>query len=554
MISIGKYGSFHANSIVSRPYYLTFEIVDARGTSLRVVPAAELCEDIHENDVAVYDQEIEESLVGNDGTKNEIINADDKVVMRTNRDVVDDTSRQRLTMSQIENMKKTELGSGKNLVARILESHSALDQKTAFGLAKYTLRKAKKFLKRFTVLPLDVPLLANWILFEKEPQKIMEIREEILALTGSWLNVHCVGEDIHDRISNGPSSHGNGRWLVVDETGGLLVAAVAEKINVLYRQQESPTDDAVELVQEINGVNISPTHSGSSPEIIAKKPNFSKKTSTSVENNTITLIHANSQPNLSLLGYFGFDAANPDTTHPLYAHLRTLSWLQLLSPEEDAGYAEPEAVPDEILRAFKSGKKSNYYRKRRRWERIRSVMHETRDGEFDGLIVASVMDIATILHHAVPLLRGAAQVVVYSPNIEPLAELADYYSTSRRTAYLADNISEDSVPNDDFPVNPTLLLAPHIQTARCRTWQVLPGRTHPNMTVRGGAEGYVFTATRVLPAEGKIQARGPNKRRKAVSSCESRLKQETQVSEIEEASKPEQDAAQEQRHELAIAC
>jgi len=28
------------------------------------------------------------------------------------------------------------------------------------------------------------------------------------------------------------------------------------------------------------------------------------------------------------------------------------------------------------------------------------------------------------------------------------------------------------------------------------------------MTGRGGSEGYLFTATRVLPAEGNVQARG----------------------------------------------
>ena len=70
------------------------------------------------------------------------------------------------------------------------------------------------------------------------------------------------------------------------------------------------------------------------------------------------------------------------------------------------------------------------------------------------------------------------------------------------------------MPTDDFPLDPTLLLAPTIQTARARSWQVLPGRTHPLMTGRGGSEGYIFTATRVLPAEGKVEARGKFKRRK----------------------------------------
>jgi tRNA (adenine-N(1)-)-methyltransferase non-catalytic subunit len=67
---------------------------------------------------------------------------------------------------------------------------------------------------------------------------------------------------------------------------------------------------------------------------------------------------------------------------------------------------------------------------------------------------------------------------------------------------------EYEAADPEFPVNPTLLLAPMLQTARARSWQVLPGRTHPLMTSRGGAEGFLFTATRVLPVEGKVEARG----------------------------------------------
>ena len=68
--------------------------------------------------------------------------------------------------------------------------------------------------------------------------------------------------------------------------------------------------------------------------------------------------------------------------------------------------------------------------------------------------------------------------------------------------------------NEDFPLNPTLVIGAGVQTSRIRDWQVLPGRTHPMMTSRGGAEGYIFTGTRVVPAEGRVEARGKYKRRK----------------------------------------
>jgi tRNA (adenine58-N1)-methyltransferase non-catalytic subunit len=120
-------------------------------------------------------------------------------------------------------------------------------------------------------------------------------------------------------------------------------------------------------------------------------------------------------------------------------------------------------------------------------------------------------------------------VVVYSPTIDPLVELVDFYSTARRTAYIATKREWEEQQSHQspvearasqtereslFPVDPTLLLGPSLQTSRVRPWQVLPGRTHPLMTGRGGAEGYVFHATRVLPSSDRITARGNSTRKR----------------------------------------
>jgi len=451
----------------------------------------------------------------------DIVGENGEVVIRTNRNTVDDATRQILTMEEIEAMKAESTGSGKELIAKILDSHSALDQKTAFALAKYTLRKTKKYLKRFTVLPLDVSTLAKWMMTEKEPLKIMELREEILALIGSWSNVHCTLSDPIPRLGERGIAAQAGRWLVIDETAGLLVAYMAEKMGILHPPEQNDEDfeTAAPSKLETKATDGAADHPESQNEDAPTAPRLYQprphRTATPATTNTITLLHANAQPNLSLLKYFHFDAFNnPTLAHPLSDRLKTLSWLQLLAPEDDAGYTEPTIVSEEELQSWKSGKRSNYYRKRRRWERIKFVVDETRAGGFDGLIVASVMHPTSILRHCVPLLRGAAQVVIYSPTIEPLVELADVYSSARRTAFVTNSPDPDAIPTEDFPVNPMLLLAPTIQTARCRTWQVLPGRTHPLMTGRGGSEGYVFTATRVLPAEGKVEARGKFKRRK----------------------------------------
>ena len=530
-ISIGKYGSFQANHIIGRPYHLTFEILDEVDTvtqsSLRLVPAAELYTRIvSQENFSLNETQNGTTAISENGVEYEVVGQDGKVVLRTNRNIIDDSATQTMTMDEIEALKNEGTGSGKDLIAKILESHSALDQKTAFALAKYTLRKTKKYMKRFTVLPLDALTLAQWIMSEKEPMKILEIRTEILALIVSWANIHYAAPDQTLQGVSGLNIAGHGRWLMLDETGGLLVAAVAERLGLMNSQEEDMEDsELVDALPTQPQGNKSKENGfwetdldGESPTNCTQLPVADLKSTALACTNTITLLHANAQPNLSLLKYFNFDASNPARWHPLQDHLKTISWLQLLAPEEDIGYAEPESVTFEELKGWKSGKRGNYHRKRRRWGRIKSVVDETRNGGFDGLIIASTMNLTAVLNHTVPLLRGAAQVVIYSPTIEPLSEISDYYSTGRKTAFMTQPYSINPLPTEDFPLNPTLLLAPTIQTARARSWQVLPGRTHPIMTGRGGAEGYILTATRVLPAEGKIEARGNIKRRKPNSS------------------------------------
>lgn len=200
---------------------------------------------------------------------------------------------------------------------------------------------------------------------------------------------------------------------------------------------------------------------------------------------------------------------------------------------------------------------------------------ETRGGEFDGLLVASWMDVKSLLGYLAPFVRGSGQVVVWRPEREGLVGVVDACGKEQKgvwlrkkergelpeagpgmvnwedvltglpettgalhylipddedhlvkkgvvdiTTLLTPHLLPDliTLPGKDKPdvpappsvkeLDPTILLAPTIHSITVRKYQVLPGRTHPVMTSRGGAEGYVFVATRVVPVEGKVEAMG----------------------------------------------
>lgn len=497
-VSLGKFGSFPSNALLGRPYYCTYEILEDNFEDecpLRIVSAAELHVAALTADASTPSEPDDIDLPA---TAQDI-----DAIIRNNQLTVDDPSRQALSMSEIEELKTS--SSSRKLIEKLLSSHSAISEKTAFSLAKYTNRKQRKYLKRFTVLPVDVSFLVTWYLHEKEAPKILELREETLGLIASCSNVQCGQGSLPDSVT--------GRWLVVDDTAGMLVAALAERMGILYPSEPLNESRPAQSPVQMDEGN-KPTNNGNHPTLKRRRPHPDTSPSNS---NSITLVHSATQPNLSMLAYFSYDpncssgnSSTPAESHPLHHRLKTLTWLQLLSPEDDVAYAEPEVFSDEALAALKSGKRGAYHRKRRRWQRLKSIVDETRTGSFDGLVVASTIHTTDVLHHLAPLLRSGAPVVVYNPYLEPLAETLDAYSSGRRAAYISATEAgkEPAIPSEDFPADPRLLLGPSLQTAQAEEWQVLPGRTHPLMTTRGGAEGYLFTATRVSPATGSVKAHG----------------------------------------------
>ncbi|KAK1625792.1 adenine-N(1)--methyltransferase non-catalytic subunit trm6 [Colletotrichum phormii] len=536
-ISLGKLGSFPSNLVLERPFHITYEIQDRRDgenfNRLRVVPTSEIhadaLADLNAQNAEEEGTTLENVIAAPDGAEFELVDQESgNVVAHSRREIIDDAARQTLTAEEIEQLKQGNTDAGKEIIAKLLLSHTAIDQKTAFSLAKYKLLKTKKYIRRFMIQPLDPLTLGKWLLEEKDAGKVLEMREEMMGLLNSWANVHFGGVSPVDKPETVTidgsgmldKSEIGGRWLVVEDTGGLVTAAMAERMGILYPKDPEDVEemeDATDIVKEdTNGVKPADDTTAIIDDAAVEQAQetsteaTAQDSTTKPEGTTADATHK-SQPALPL--------------HPLATNLLPISWLQLLEPEEDVTYSTPPPeVSDEELHSWKANRRGNYHRKRRRWARTRYIVDSTRAGGFSGLVIASTMDTVSILRHTLPLLAGGAPIAVYSQSIEPLTELADCFSIARRAGWSSNPPAEAAGKSvqelerwegsDDFPINPTLLLGANVQTSRAKRWQVLPGRTHPMMMGRGGADGYVFTGWKAVPAEGKVEARGKFKRRK----------------------------------------
>ena len=545
-IALGKFGVFPANLLLGRPYHVTYEVQDRRDgesfSRLRIVSATEL----HTDELAGADDDDDSQDQDQDSSPTPAVEADADDATIAAPATAQKLGVQTMKLAEIEELKREgATDAGRTLVARLLSSHTALDRKSAYARAKYRLLKVKKYLRRFEVLPLHVATLAHWLLHERDAAKILDVREEMLALLGCWANVHFSSSGgtvgcLQQRQQEGeghPDDKIGGRWLVVDDTGGLLVAAVAERMGILYpRSMEEGGEEEKKNIEKNDDEKKVNQDKDDEKKVDQDKnahsaPQHHRNPTLNLPlTNTITVIHTNVQPSLHLLKYYNFDVSSPSTkppVHPLSNRLFPLSWLQLLEPDQDPIYAASpalEPVAAEEVATWKASRKSTYFRKLRRWHRLRHIIQSARSGGFSGLAVASAMDAASILQHTLPLLAPGAPVAIYAPTLEPLARLADLFSTARRAAWAssppaeAAGLTADELERwpgtADFPLNPALLLGVAVQTSRARRWQVLPGRTHPVMTSRGGADGFVLTGWKAVPLVGRIQARGKYKRRR----------------------------------------
>ncbi|KAG0300847.1 tRNA (adenine(58)-N(1))-methyltransferase non-catalytic subunit trm6 [Dissophora globulifera] len=398
-VSLGKFGTFKANDIIGRAWGNSYEIYD-KDNKTRIYRVDEMTE-------------IEE-------TEN------------NNREIIDDGSSQKLTLDQIKALKseglKGEL-TGEEIVNKLKESHATFDKKTAYSQAKYLQKKGKKFHKVFTPVK-PTTYSVNEYFYIKNPAKIRDIRMDTLSQLLSYSNVHA-----------------GCKLLVVDDTQGMVVSALAERMG---------------------------------------------------GQGTILGLYDGDNPHYDILKYMNFGQDILDT-------VKVLSWLRI-------DRAPDEKSPDELQDVTElTGKDlEGYHRRLKAYKIVEESRRILFEGNFDGLVVASQYQAESILEKLLQYVGGSRPVVVYHPAKEALLETSTWM---RRC------------PD---------LLAPQVTESWLRKSQVLPGRTHPEMSTWGSG-GSLLTATRVI--DQPVQAALTKRERMALEKRNAEAKKAKRAREEDEGEK-----------------
>ncbi|EPQ60453.1 Gcd10p-domain-containing protein [Gloeophyllum trabeum ATCC 11539] len=307
-VNLGRVGSFNASDLFNHTYGLTYDI---SGKKLEVIPPRSI-------------QEVEDTEA-----TNELINDGEFV--------------QPLTSEEIETLKKSGVPASE-IIKRQIEQHANYSLKTEYSKEKYKKRKEAKYSKTFTTIE---PTLFNvceyW--FKKDQSRLRDIRCDTLS-----------------QMLHLASVRPGGRYIVVDDASGILVAGVLDRLSGDGR------------VISICDVESSPAYP------VLTQLNLKKEALSTV---------------LSSLNW----ATADEEYIPMLAASGTSR--EVKSERQKVRASKRKAAGDSLV----------------------SVREELFDGEFDGLLVASEYDPLSIVEKLSPYLAGSASIVVQSPNIQVLADL-----------------------------------------------------------------------------------------------------------------------------------
>ena len=359
---------------------------------------------------------------------------------RDNRHIVDTNTSQRLNQDDVRRM-RAQGWHGAAVVETLVQHSTTFGQKSDYAQAKYVQRKQKKYQPRCRLVRCTAATIAH-AMFVRDPKKIMNLRDDTLGQILSYAN-----------LSAGCQA------LVWEQSFGIVTGAVAQRLggygrvlSVYSGQQPSWS----EMIQRFNlsfaeHFAIKWLHS---EFVFASHPAAEKED----EDTNTAKQHQQHKDEVDE------EQADRDVVQwpcPLQSHTR--NYLKQMT----------NAKEKERFLAKRAARLARKLTRHTQLEAKEWLLHRP----CDCIILAVRYDpIATLI----PMLRFLAPscpFVVYSEFIEPLTE-----------CFL-------KLQQDNLAINLRL------SDTWTREYQVLPGRTHPNMTMSQSG-GFLLTGIKLDPVTG----------------------------------------------------
>lgn len=358
---------------------------------------------------------------------------------RDNRDLMDNNTSQSMGQKEITELRASGMA-GSTIVEKIILNSATFDKKSKFSKAKYVTRKQIKYQPRCRIVRCTASSVCQ-TLYLKDPRKLMNMRPDTLAQILNYSNIHA-GSQV----------------LIVDTCMGVVTAAAAQrmggygKILSVYSSQQP---NFYELLQKFN--------------------------LTFVENQSIKWVTAGdvfgSGEDGTSVGC-GKDSSAPATTavqdDPERAEREEMVWPCPIQ-DHTRNYLKQMKSDKERL-AFMAKRQARFCRKLTR-HTAEEAAQWLRERPSDSVIIVARYDPTATLLKVLPYLASSCPFVVYCEFMEPLTQCFR-------------QLQEKS-----------LAINLRLSDTWTREYQVLPGRTHPNMNMSQSG-GFLLTGVKLDPKYG----------------------------------------------------
>ncbi|XP_025936532.1 tRNA (adenine(58)-N(1))-methyltransferase non-catalytic subunit TRM6 isoform X1 [Apteryx rowi] len=376
-----------------------------------------------------------------------------------NRNIVDDGKSQKLTHDDIKALKDKGI-KGQEIVQQLIENSTTFRDKTEFAQDKYIKKKKKKYEAVITIVRPSTRILST-MYYAREPGKINHLRYDTLAQMLTLGNIHA----------------GN-KMIVMETCAGLVLGAVMERMGGY--------GSIIQMYPGGGPVRAATSCFGFPKHFFNNLHEFPLSKVDSLLSGTFSTETLPSEPEDNALveeesngsideKQASIQETEEESTETAMESNQTEEQETMDINAEDIGFKENQGKEN----------KENVREKQRKQQERRKKLIETaallREKNADGLIVASKFHPTPLLLSLLEFVAPSRPFVVYCQYKEPLLEC--YTKLRERGGVINLKLSETWL----------------------RSYQVLPDRSHPKLTMSGGG-GYLLSGITVVSDKSKCDS------------------------------------------------